>query len=131
MNEAWLRLAASAALHFDVRAQFFALAGKVMRSVLVDYAREKAAAKRGGGGRRITLADELGVEGGPDLDLLSLEEVLVRLEAMDPELARLVELRFFGGLELPTIARTLGKSLRSVERSWRLARAWLHGELSK
>ena len=131
VNEAWLRIEASDELHFDARAQFFALAGKVMRSVLVDHAREKAAAKRGGARQRVTLSGDLGVEGGPDVDLLSLEEVLVKLEELDPELARLVELRFFGGLDHPTIARTVGKSLRSVERSWRLAKAWLHGELSK
>lgn len=135
VNEAWLRIGSSDELHFDARTQFFALAGKVMRSVLVDHAREKAAAKRGGTPQRVTLSDDLGVEGGveggPDVDLLSLEEVLVKLEGMDPELSRLVELRFFGGLDHPTIARTIGKPLRSVERSWRLAKAWLYGELSK
>jgi RNA polymerase sigma factor (TIGR02999 family) len=131
VNEAWLRLAASKELRFEARAQFFALAAKVMRSVLVDHAREKAAAKRGGAHRRVTLADELTAGGGPDVDLLSLEDVLTKLEAMDPELARLVELRFFAGLDHPTIARLSGKSLRSVDRSWRLARAWLHAELPR
>jgi RNA polymerase sigma factor (TIGR02999 family) len=131
VSEAWVRIAGAGELHFDKRAQFFALAGKVMRSVLVDHARQKAAAKRGGSGRRITLAGEPGVDGGPDLDLLALEDALARLEQLDPELARLVELRFFGGLDHPAVARVLGVPLRRVERSWRLAKAWLHGELTK
>jgi RNA polymerase sigma factor (TIGR02999 family) len=131
VNEAWMRLAQQQELEFAGRDPFYALASRVMRSVLVDQARARKAQKRGGAWRRVTLLDE--EPGAPDaeLDVLALEEALRRLEEMDPELHELVELRFFAGLKHPDIARIQGVALRTVERNWRLARAWLHGELSR
>jgi RNA polymerase sigma factor (TIGR02999 family) len=129
VSEAWLRISRQAGLRVDARAQFFALASRLMRSVLVDRARAHAAQKRGGGRQRIILWDGVGTVPGPNIDLLSLDEALVRLERVDPDLARLVNLRFFGGLEHSEIAGVLSVSLRSVERRWRLARAWLRREL--
>jgi len=127
VHEAWLRFAGSGA-RFENRRQFFALAAKVMRSVLVDHARARAAEKRAGPGRRITFDD------GPDTraqayDVLDVDEVLRRLESLDAGLHQLVELRFFGGLSHKEIAETIGAPLRTVERRWALARAWMRAEL--
>ncbi len=130
VHEAWIRFAGKEA-HFENRHQFFALAAKVMRSVLVDHARARNAHKRGGGERAITLAEEAGITAGHDLEVLDLDEALKRLEAMDPELSQLVELRFFAGLSHPEIAGLTGVPLRTVERRWQLARAWLRGELAR
>jgi len=129
VNEAWARLAVQEELEFDGRDPFYALASRIMRTVLVDHARARNAEKRGGDRRRVTLLDEEEGEQGVELDILALDEALQRLKAMDPELHALVELRFFGGLKHPAIARVQGTSLRTVERNWRLARAWLQGEL--
>ena len=107
VHEAWLRLASLEELRLEERAQFFLLAGKIMRSVLVDAARARRAEKRGGGKRRVELPEEYLVEldpdGGPDVDLLALDDALGELEERDPTLARLVELRFFLGTEPPRV----------------------------
>lgn len=129
VNEAWLRLAGGDPLAFPGRAAFFALASRVMRSVLVDHARARQALKRGGDRSRVTLDDEGGAAPRAAVDVLELDDALRRLKDMDPDLHQLVELRFFGGLTHPQIAHVTGTSLRTVERQWRLARAWLHGEL--
>ena len=134
IHEAWMRLAQQEHLEFDARGQFYRLASKIMRSVLVDHARRELSAKRGGQARQLTLegAEEVPAESdtGNRIDLLALDEVLQRLDAIEPELCRLVEMRFFGGLTHPQIAEATDTPLRTVERSWRLARAWLHSELS-
>lgn len=102
-----------------------------MRSVLVDYYRERTAAKRGGGAVRVTLADDEGGESEERLDVLALDEALTRLAEQDPELAQLVVMRFFGGLSNPELSEALGVSLRTIERRWKLARAWLHTALER
>jgi RNA polymerase sigma-70 factor (ECF subfamily) len=130
VNEAWLRLAGPEPKEFAGREPFFALASRVMRSVLVDHARAREALKRGGDRARVTLAGNEEAVDGFAVDILALDEALQRLKTLDPRLHQLVELRFFGGLNHPEIARAMGTSLRSVEREWRLARAWLHGELA-
>lgn len=130
VHEAWLKLAEGTS-SFECRAQFFALASRVMRSVLVDAARARAAEKRGGRLERITLDEGLIGDAPRAVDAVALDEVLVRLEQLDPDLARLVEMRFFGGLKHPAIAELLGRSLRRVERDWRLARSWLRIELER
>lgn len=130
LHEAWLRLDGHD-LRFEGRKQFFALAGRVMRNVLVDHARARKAEKRGGEGEAVTLVEMAHGEREETVDLLALDEALKRLEAEDPELSKLVELRFFAGLSHPEIAETLETSLRSVERKWRFARTWLYDELSK
>jgi RNA polymerase sigma factor (TIGR02999 family) len=129
VHEAWLRLGRQAHLQFDRRRQFFMLASKVMRSVLLDHARGANREKRGGGRLRVSLVDRLG-ELTPALDLIALEEALVRLENHDPDLVRLVELRFFSGLAHAEIAEVMKVSIRTIERHWRYVRAWLHNELT-
>lgn len=128
LHEAWMRLARQSTLEFDARAQFYRLASQVMRSVLVDHARKATRKKRGGDLRRISFEES--ARGGVDeVDLVELDECLEHLERLDPDLARVVEMRFFGGLSHPEIADALGLSLRKVERTWRIARAWLYDAL--
>lgn len=130
VNEVYLRVfAASNDLPADSRASLMATAARAMRHVLVDHARSRGAMKRGAGARREPL-DELVLsyeERG--LELTALEEVLKKLEQMDPELSRIVEMRFFAGYTQGEIAETLGKSERSIERGWATARAFLQAEL--
>ncbi|MEM7310643.1 MAG: ECF-type sigma factor [Planctomycetota bacterium] len=130
VHEAWLRFCASDGLTFADRRAFFAFAGTVMRAILVDRARAAAALRRGGDRQRVSLPGGLVEREPAELDLLALEEALAKLEQLDPESAKLIELRFFGGLSHPEIAEITGGSLRSVERRWRFARAWLHSELA-
>jgi RNA polymerase sigma factor (TIGR02999 family) len=129
-HEAWLRLFGDAQPRFEGRRAFFALASRVMRAVLIDHARAHGTAKRGGGRERISVSVSLAEDAAGEraervLDLLDLEEALTELEAVDAELAGLVELRFFGGLSHAAIAETLDVSERTVERRWRVGRAWL------
>jgi RNA polymerase sigma factor (TIGR02999 family) len=135
VNEVWIRLFGSAELHFEGRRQFYHFASRIMRSVLVDHERGAAAAKRGGGRRRLSISVAALEPGAGDptqaLDLLDLDEALERLKALDPALAQVVELRFFGGLTNATTAEVLGSAERTVERQWRLARAWLYDDLSR
>jgi RNA polymerase sigma factor (TIGR02999 family) len=129
VHEAWLRLVDQDALHFDGRRQFFRLASRIMRSVLVDHFRAKQARKREATpeSRRILVTDR--ADQPEPLDVLALEEALEKLETFDPELCRVVEMRFFAGLPHPEISRITGLPLRTVERRWRQARAWLRTEL--
>lgn len=128
LHEAWLRLA-GARLPWRDRAHFVQAAASSMRRILVEHARARAAEKRGGGAQRVTLAPELlECAAGPG-DVVAVDEILRRLAALDPELGRIVELRVFGGLAHPEIAEVLHTSLRTVERGWRLARAFLQREL--
>jgi RNA polymerase sigma factor (TIGR02999 family) len=127
VHEAYLRLVGEQAPWSD-RAHFFGVAARVMRQVLVDHARRHGAAKRGGGWTRVSLEGSGAVAplaGERDLDLVVLDEGLVELAALDPGKARVVELRFFGGLSLEETAETLGVSASTVTREWRMARAWL------
>ena len=126
VNEAYLRLAGAADLDWHSRAQFFAIAARVMRQVLVDHARRRRAAKREGG-CQVTLADA-DAPVAP-LELVDLENALGELTALDPRQARVVELRFFGGLEFEEIAAVLEISDRTAKRDWAFARAWLAREL--
>jgi RNA polymerase sigma factor (TIGR02999 family) len=135
VHEAYLRLADQRDPAWQNRAQFFAVAAQAMRRILVDHARRRRAGKRGRSWRRVSL-DEVAERGQaaigpPDLDLLALEEALTELANLAPEKARLVELRFFGGLNLDDTAAVLGVSPSTVSRDWRLARAWLFRRLSK
>jgi RNA polymerase sigma factor (TIGR02999 family) len=132
VHESYLRLVDQRRVEWRNRAHFFAIASTVMRRILVDHARARLAAKRGGGVVPITLA---GAErGGPqdtdDVDLLALHEALERLAVLDPDQARLVELRYFGGLTIEETAEALGVSPATVKREWALARAWLRRELA-
>ncbi len=131
VHEAWLRLAREGAGGLENRKQFFALASKAMRSVLVDHARARSSEKRDGGRVRLTLSVEPGGPTDSHADVLVVEECLGRLAERDPELARIVELRFFGWLDYAEIAEATGTTPRSAEYGWRMARAWLHRELSR
>jgi RNA polymerase sigma factor (TIGR02999 family) len=132
VHEAFLRLVQQPEqASFESRRQFYRLASKVMRSLLVDHARRKKAAKRGGDRLRVALdqAEAPGAGAERDVDLLDLDEALAGLAGVDDELARLVELRFFGGLTVPQVAETLGLPLRTAERRLGVAAAWLRERL--
>jgi RNA polymerase sigma factor (TIGR02999 family) len=126
VHEAYLRLAGGD-VRWTGRGHFLGVAARVMRQVLVDHARRHRAAKRGGGWTRVSLddAEPATAAGERDLDLVVLQRGLEELAALDAGKARVVELRFFGGLSLEEIAETLGVSPSTITREWRLARAWL------
>jgi RNA polymerase sigma factor (TIGR02999 family) len=112
------------------RAHFFASAAEAIRRILVEHARKTHALKRGGGGARIALDDAVGLVGQPDIGLCELDDALHDLGRTDPRLARVVTLRFFGGLSVDETAETLGLSKRTIEGDWTIAKAWLRRELS-
>jgi len=132
VHEAYLRLVdVERAQHWNSRGHFFGAAAQAMRRILIEHARSNAREKRGGGRQRVELtAVELAVESAPD-ELLDLDEALRRLEQLDPESAKLVDLRCFAGLSMPEAADAMGLPLRTVERNWAYARTWLHRELSR
>jgi len=128
LHEAWLRLSGRDAAWADAD-QFVRAAAVCMRRALVDHARARAADRRGGAHVRVELSPELlGSDTSPG-EVVAVDEALSRLAELDPELVQVVELRVFGGLSHPAIARVLGSSLRTVERQWRVARAFLVHEL--
>jgi RNA polymerase sigma factor (TIGR02999 family) len=132
VHEAYLRLVDQKHVDWQSRAHFFGVAAKAMRSILVDHARARGAAKRGGGVRHLTLgsADPAGGP-APELDVEALDEALTRLAAIDPEKSRLVELRYFGGLSIEETAEVLGISPATLKRQWSTARTWLRRELTE
>jgi len=113
------------------RAHFYGVAAKAMRSILIDHARARRAAKRGAGAERVTLGTRREVpDRTPDVDVLELDEALERLAELDPDKARLVELRYFGGLSIEEAAEVLEVSPATLKRHWNTARAWLRRELT-
>jgi RNA polymerase sigma factor (TIGR02999 family) len=130
VNEAIVRLLACGECEGMETGELIQAAARAMRHVLVDYARRHHAAKRGAGSAREELRDDLRPQPGPDVDIMALDEALTRLGGVDPELLRIIELRFFGGLTEEQTARCLGVSSRTVTRAWRFARVWLARELS-
>jgi RNA polymerase sigma-70 factor, ECF subfamily len=129
VNEAFLKLAANTRAEWRDRAQFYAVAARLMRRILVDYARKRGAFKRRGG-HQVALEENLVLREEHLEDVLGVDEVLERLEALDPRQGRIVELRFFSGLTVEEIAEVLGISTPTVKREWSSAKAWLHRELS-
>ena len=131
LNEAYLRLTGVARVDWQDRSHFFAMSARLMRRILVDVARSKAYAKRGGGAVRAPLDDAMtiAVERGPDL--VALDLALEALERLDNRKSRVVELRFFGGLTVPETAAALDVSPETVHRDWRFAKSWLHRELRR
>jgi RNA polymerase sigma factor (TIGR02999 family) len=146
VNEAYLRLINQKNASWQGRAHFIGLASSLMRRILVDHARGRLAAKRGGGVTPVSLdqtglvlagtddegagIEALELASNPSIDLASIDSALRRLESLDPEQGRIVELRFFGGLSIEETAQLVGVSAATVKREWVLARAWLRRELS-
>ena len=128
VNEVYVRLAGIDAMRWRDRAHFFAMAGTLMRRVLVDYARQRAREKRGGG-ISVTSLDEEAIAPQPAVDVVALDEALERLAAVDPQQSRVVELRFFAGLSVRETAEALGISPATVKRDWATAKLWLYNEL--
>ena len=113
------------------RSHFFALGAKAMRHILVDFARESSAQKRGGDRRRVPLADDLVVSAKRDEDVLALDAALQVLTEIDPERAEIVEMRFFGGMTIKEVAEAIGKSPRTVDKQWAATRIWLRKYLAE
>ena len=130
VHEAYMRLAIRDNPQWNGRAHFFGVAAKAMRSILVDHARARGAAKRGGGANMVTLSN-LEDTDGRELDVLDLNDALERLSGLDPRKGSLVELRYFAGLSIEDAAESLGVSPATAKREWRLARAWLRRELDR
>lgn len=129
VHEAYLKLLGSPSPDWQDRAHFFGIAARCMRQVLVDHARAQGAAKRGGEWERTSLTNKgLGVE-IPLTDFIALDDALEKLGERDPRLLKVVEYRFFGGLEEREVAELLGVTTRTVQRDWAGARAWLYKEL--
>jgi RNA polymerase sigma factor (TIGR02999 family) len=131
VNEAYVRLVERAAADWQSRAHFFGVAAQLMRQILVDYARTRRAAKRGSGEEKLALDEALDVPQRRPVDLLALDDALKDLERFDPRQSRIVELRYFAGLEIDETAEVLGLSAATVKREWSVAKAWLYRQLSR
>ncbi len=131
VHEAYLRLIDQTQVHWQNRAHFFGVAAQMMRRILVDHARSQQAEKRGGEYQKFSLDENIDVSGERASDLVALDEALERLAQIDPDKSRVVELRFFGGLSVEETAEVLGVSAPTVKRHWRLAKAWLYGQVQK
>src|SRR5262245_26693527 len=131
VNEAYIRLAGWKNIPWHDRLQFYGAASNVMRHILIDYARAQRAVKRGGYRHTVALDDAFAISDSRDVNLVALDDALSTLETMDPQKARIVELRFFGGLSMEETAGLMGISARTANRKWQAARAWLHREISK
>jgi RNA polymerase sigma factor (TIGR02999 family) len=129
VNEAYMRLVDIRQVRWQNRAHFFAMSARLMRRILVDFARSRLYQKRGGAAQRITLDEALVVSPEPGSDLVALDEALTALAAVDPRKAQVVEMRFFGGLSVEETAEALHVSRDTVMRDWKLAKAWLLREL--
>lgn len=130
VHEAYLRLIDQRQTDWKNRTQFFGVAGQMMRRVLVDHARRKHAAKRGGSGIHLALEDATAEAEDRGVELFELDDALNRLASLDPQQARVVELRYFTGLGIEETAQVLGISPATVKREWAMARAWLRRELA-
>jgi RNA polymerase sigma factor (TIGR02999 family) len=129
IHEAYLRLVDAKDVHWESRTHFFAIAANLMRRILVDHARRRDADKRGGSQVQVQLDEALAVADATNVDLLAINEALDRLAMIDPQQARVVELRFFGGLSVDEAAAALGVSPKTIKRDWSVARAWLRREI--
>ncbi|MFL6228568.1 MAG: sigma-70 family RNA polymerase sigma factor [Pyrinomonadaceae bacterium] len=131
VHEAYLRLIDQTQVRWQNRAHFFGVAAQMMRRILVDHARSQQAEKRGGDVQKFSLDENIDVSGERASDLVPLDEALERLAEIDPTKSRVVELRFFGGLSVEETAEVLGVSAPTVKRQWRMAKAWLFGQVQK
>jgi len=129
VHEAYIRLVNQKEVKWQNRAHFFAIASKMIRRILVDHARKVQSGKRGGGAAKVSLDETPEAGASTDVNLSGLDEVLNRLEEVDPQQARVVELRYFGGLTIEETAEALRISAATVKRDWTMAKAWLMREL--
>jgi RNA polymerase sigma factor (TIGR02999 family) len=130
VNEAYLRLIDQNNMRWQNRAHFFAIAAQMMRRILVDYARRSKYAKRGAGAVHVSLDHTDLIANEPAAEVRAIDEALRRLESLDPHQARVVELRFFGGLTIKETAEVLNVSVDTVKREWSTAKAWLYKEMT-
>lgn len=130
VHEAYMQLVDQTRVNWQSRAHFFGVAAQLMRRILVDHARNQGAQKRGGNAQVLSIEDNIGIASIPEVAFDELDEALNRLQALDADQAKLVELRFFGGLTVEEAAEVMGISTATVEREWRMARAWLHHQLT-
>ena len=131
VNETYLRLVDQERVEWRNRAHFFAISARMMRRILVDHARQRRAAKRGGDMPRLSLDQSLGLLERKDLDVVALDEALGNLSKLDPQQARVIELRFFGGLTIEETSEALHISPATVTRDWVTAKAWLFDQLNR
>jgi RNA polymerase sigma factor (TIGR02999 family) len=132
VHEAYLKLVAQKSVKWESRSHFFAIAATMMRRILIDYAKTKHRVRRGGVHTDLPLENALTIGiGETDFDLVALDEALNRLAAKEAHLAKIVELRFFSGLDVVETAEVLGSSESTVKRDWQMAKAWLHRELTR
>jgi RNA polymerase sigma factor (TIGR02999 family) len=129
VHEVYLRLCGSDEIRCHDRAHFFAVAARLMRHILVDYARRHNAGKRNTGSRMVPLDEAITVSASQSAEALDVDELLVKLATLSPRQAQVVEMRFFGGLTEEEIAEALDKNVRTIKRDWLMARAWLHEQL--
>jgi len=130
VHEAYLKLIDQKRVHWQNRAHFFGIAANLMRRILVDHARGRKRVKRGAGAQRVSLNEATLMSRSSEVDILAIDEALTKLAQLDARKARVVELRFFGGLEVEEAAEFLKLSPVTVLRDWKMAKAWLHRELS-
>ncbi len=130
VNEAYLRLVDQKNIHWQDRAHFFGIAARLMRQILVDYARQRGSAKRGGDARRVPLDEAMIVSEERAADVVALDDALKSLAEIDPRKSQIVELRFFGGLSIEEAAEVLKVSPGTIMREWTLAKAWLRREMT-
>ena len=130
VHEAYLRLVDDSRVQWQNRAHFFGITARAMRQIMVDYACERATGKRGGGWQKVTLDDGLGLEEGSVAEILDLEDAPTRLAEHDTRMARIVELRVFGGLTAKEVAHVVGLSRQAVHEEWRVAKMWLWHQLA-
>jgi RNA polymerase sigma factor (TIGR02999 family) len=131
VHEAFLKLIDQDRVQWKDRDHFFAIASQLVRRILVSHARSRNASKRGGGSTALAFDDSIRLPERNDIDLVALDDALESLSRLDPQQARIIELRFFGGLSIAGTARVLGISTSTVTREWKVARAWLHRELTR
>jgi RNA polymerase sigma factor (TIGR02999 family) len=131
VNEAYLKLVNLKETRWKDRIHFFAVASRAMRSVLVDYARRRGYAKRGGNPLRVSLSEAEGIPEQKSAEIIAVDEALRRLAVLDPRKCQIVELRYFGGLSVEESAEFMGLSPTTVKREWRWAKAWLYRELGE
>jgi RNA polymerase sigma factor (TIGR02999 family) len=131
VHEAYLKLVEQRSVNWQSRAHFFGVAAQIMRRILVDHARKQMREKRNGGVRALPLMEGLVFTPDSRVNLVELDSALERLAAIDGRQAKIVELRFFGGLTVEEAAEVLGMSAKTVKRDWSMAKAWLHGELKQ